>query len=48
MSQSAVRRETSDGLLDYLDRLILVDPYDVNGDPVYKTVRELLNLAPPP
>ncbi len=31
-----------------IDRLILVDPYDVNGQPVYQTVRELLNLAPPP
>jgi hypothetical protein len=28
------------------DRLILVDPFDTNGDPVYKTVRELLGVDP--
>ena len=28
------------------DRLILVDPYDVDGQPVYKTVRELTGLDP--
>jgi hypothetical protein len=28
------------------DRLILVDPFDTNGNPVYKTVRELLGVDP--
>ena len=29
------------------DRLILVDPYDVNGRPVYETVRRMTGLNPP-
>jgi hypothetical protein len=28
------------------DRKILVDPFDENGDPVYKTVREILGFGP--
>jgi hypothetical protein len=29
------------------DRLILVDPCDVDGQPVYQTVREMTGLNPP-
>ena len=28
-------------------RLILVDPFDEQGDPVYKTVTELVGISPP-
>ncbi len=31
-----------------LDRLILMDPWDENGNPVYKTVREMTGAMPPP
>lgn len=34
-----------DGKSPVFDRLILVDPWDVNGRPVYKTVRELAGVA---
>jgi hypothetical protein len=29
------------------DRLVLVDPFDQDGRPVYKTVRQLTGLNPP-
>jgi len=29
------------------DRLILIDPYGLDGQPVYKTVRELTGANPP-
>jgi hypothetical protein len=38
----------ADGQSPVLDRLILVDPWDVNGDPVYETVRDMTGVAPPP
>ncbi len=31
-----------------IDRLVLVDPFDLNGNPIYKTVRQLTGIDPPP
>jgi hypothetical protein len=31
----------------FIDRLVLVDPFDVDGQPVYKTAREMTTLDPP-
>jgi hypothetical protein len=36
-----------DGQSPVLDRLILVDPYDPDGLPVYRTVREMTGFEPP-
>lgn len=38
----------TDGQSPVFDRLILIDPWDENGDPVYRTVREMTGAMPPP
>ncbi len=38
----------SDGLSPVFDRLVLVDPWDESGNPIYQTVRSMTGATPPP